>query len=376
MKNKKLLILFVAIAMLVISVGVTASAYLGKNDVFYEETVSGIKDNSVFISGENVNSMASVNGMLLAAGNTVTMDGDCEYIMGAGRDVILNGISKKDAMLAGYSITIDGKVNRDVFAAAKTVKITGEVGRSLYACAETIVIEGEVDGDLHLAASKITVSDNAVIKGKMYYNSDSETIIPSNVFENAVAFDNSTVDEDSDLASNNVFDDIFGNVINYVGFVAIAFILLLFTPLWEKLDHEYYGVSFREYAKTFGIGFGVLAGVPLAFILLMLTIIGMRLAVVLLMIYVAVIIVAPIFFAFFIGMIIWRKLFKKTPCYWAELPVGLLIVGTAAAIPVLSFVVGIISIPLGLGVIILLLGKSREVSNVSDIKIIEENKEN
>lgn len=376
MKNKKLLILFVAIAMLVIGIGVTASAHLGQNDVFYEENVSGIKDNSVFVAGECVNSKASIKGMLLAAGNTVTMDGDSEYIMGAGRDLLLNGIAKNDAMLAGYSITVNGKVNRDIFAAANTVTVTGEVGRSIYACADTIVIDGKVNGDLHLNASNITVSDNAVINGKIYYNSDSETVIPSNIFEKTVTFDNPTTDEETDSSSNDIISDIIRKVISYAGFVAIAFVLLLFTPLWETLDRKYYGESFGQYAKAFGIGFGVLAGVPLAAVLLMITSVGMRLSFVLLLVYVSVIIISPIFFGFFIGMLIWRKLFKKATCYWAELPVGLLIVRIAAAIPVLSFIVGIVSIPLGLGVMILLLGKYGKVSKVNEIPMIEENKEN
>lgn len=371
MKSKKILFLVVAVAMTVIGICITVSANFGQNDVFYEETVSGIKDNSVFVAGENVNSKASVKGMLLAAGNTVTMDGDSEYIMGAGRDLLLNGISKNDVMLAGYSITVNGKVNRDIFAAANSITITGEVGRSIYACADTIVIDGKVNGDLHLNASNITVSDNAVINGKMYYNSNSETVIPSNIFENAVTFDNPTTDEETD-SSNDIIGDIFGKVISYVGFVAIAFVLLLFTPLWETLDRKYYGASFGQYAKAFGIGFGVLAGVPLAAILLMISSIGLRLLFVLLLAYIAVIIIAPIFFGFFVGMIIWRKLFKKAPCYWVELPIGLLVVRIAAAIPVLSFIVGIVSIPLGLGVMILLLGKSKKVSNVNEIPMIEE----
>ena len=89
----------------------------------------------------------------------------------------------------------------------------------------------------------------------------------------------------------------------------------------------------------------------------MLTRVGLRLAFVLLFVYVAVIIAAPVFLGFFFGMLIWRGALKKAPCYFAELPIGILVWRLAACIPGLSFAVGLVAVPLGLGVITLLLGK-------------------
>ena len=58
----------------------------------------------------------------------------------------------------------------------------------------------------------------------------------------------------------------------------------------------------------------MLAGLPVAAILLMLTRVGLRLAFVLLFVYVAAIIAAPVFLGFFLGMLIWRGALKKAPC--------------------------------------------------------------
>ena len=138
---------------------------------------------------------------------------------------------------------------------------------------------------------------------------------------------------------------------------ALAFVLLWLTPLWETVDKKYCGAPFASYASAFGIGFAVLAGLPVAAILLMLTRVGLRLAFVLLFVYVAAIIAAPVFLGFFLGMLIWRGALKKAPCYFAELPIGILVWRLAACIPGLSFAAGLVAVPLGLGVITLLLGK-------------------
>ena len=101
----------------------------------------------------------------------------------------------------------------------------------------------------------------------------------------------------------------------------------------------------------------VLAGVPLAAILLFISNVGVRLALIVLFLYAAAIIAAPVFLGFFLGALLWRGAMKKAPCYYAELAIGILVWRVAASVLGLSFAVGLVSVPLGLGVVTLLLGK-------------------
>ena len=101
----------------------------------------------------------------------------------------------------------------------------------------------------------------------------------------------------------------------------------------------------------------MLAGVPLAAILLFISNVGVRLALIVLFLYAAAIIAAPVFLGFFLGALLWRGAMKKEPCYYAELAIGILVWRIAASVPGLSFAVGLVSVPLGLGVVTLLLGK-------------------
>ena len=144
---------------------------------------------------------------------------------------------------------------------------------------------------------------------------------------------------------------------SFAGVLLLAYVLLWLTPLWETVDRKYYGAPFGRYARAFGIGFAVLAGVPLAAILLFISNVGVRLAPIVLFLYAAAIIAAPVFLGFFLGALLWRGAMKKAPCYYAELAIGILVWRIAASVPGLSFAVGLVSVPLGLGVVTLLLGK-------------------
>ena len=113
--------------------------------------------------------------------------------------------------------------------------------------------------------------------------------------------------------------------LSFAGVLLLAFVLLWLTPLWETVDRKYYGAPFGRYAKAFGIGFAVLAGVPLAAILLFISNVGVRLALIVLFLYAAAIIAAPVFLGFFLGALLWRGAMKKAPCYYAELAIGILV---------------------------------------------------
>ena len=76
------------------------------------------------------------------------------------------------------------------------------------------------------------------------------------------------------------------------------------------LNHDVSGatvllVENEDTNKAFGIGFAVLAGVPLAAILLFISNVGVRLALIVLFLYAAAIIAAPVFLGFFLGALLW-----------------------------------------------------------------------
>ena len=364
MKCKKLVSLFLC---LLLAMALAVPACAAMEDVFAEGIAEGDRDGSLFLSGETVHSSAAVNGILLAAGRTVGVDGAGAYAMAAGYDVALGGTVENDAFLAGYSVGVDGAAARDVFAAARSITVSGTVGRDLYAAADSVTVTGTIGGDLYITAQSIIIGENAVIGGRLHCNADAQRSVPAEV-ERGAELSETMLPDEAEISVPEVPEEVTGiltgalvlqKLLSYAGVLLIAFVLLWLTPLWETVDRKYYGAPFGRYAKAFGIGFAVMAGVPLAAILLFISGIGVRLAFVVLLLCAAAIIASPVFLGFFLGALLWRGAMKKKPCYYAELAIGILLWRLVTCVPGLSFAVGLVAVPLGLGVVTLLLGKGK-----------------
>ena len=328
-----------------------------------DDYAEGEVDASVFLAGQNTENNAHIQGLLCSAGYKVNSTGVSEYLIAAGYDIAVGGAAVKDAVLAGCNIEISGNIGRDVYAFGKNISISGTIGRNAKLAADSVSINGTVLGDLDITAGTILISENAVISGKLRYNSDADIVAPEKALQDAEIFESDVTDteffEEQPSATDLLLDAIKGIVFSYVGVLAVAMLLLWLTPLWETVDKKYENASFGKYAAAFGIGFAVLVALPLASVILMVTGFGLRLGFTLLMLYLAAMAVSPVFLSYILGKLLWRKAFKKAVNYPAELAIGVLAWRILASVPLLSFLVGFISIPFGIGVFVLLLGKKK-----------------
>lgn len=328
-----------------------------------KESLDGDYDATVFLAGENPASTADVKGILFAAGKNVNVSGSGEYAFLAGSTVTLSGDVSRDAFVAGQTLYFTGDCARDMAAAGSTLEIRGSVGRDLLAAAKTIVLSGHVGGDVSLSAESITVAEGASIDGTLSYNSSASISAPAEILARAQAYEDRQDGGDEIAAAQPrsvpALAKLKSAVFGFVGVLVIAYFLLWLTPLWEKLDADYAGKAFGTYAASFGIGFGVLAGVPIAAILLMVTGCGLRPALALLFVYCAALAASPVFLSFFLGSLLWRRALKKARHYWAELAVGALLWAVLTALPFVSFPAKLVTAALGLGVPARMLGKKR-----------------
>ena len=328
-----------------------------------DDYAEGDVDASVFLAGQNTENNAHIQGLLCSAGYKANSTGVSEYLIAAGYDIAVGGAAVKDAVLAGCNIEISGNIGRDVYAFGKNISISGTIGRNAKLAADSVSINGTVLGDLDITAGTILISENAVISGKLRYNSDADIVAPEKALQDAEIFESDVTDteffEEQPSATDLLLDAIKGIVFSYVGVLAVAMLLLWLTPLWETVDKKYENASFGKYAAAFGIGFAVLVALPLASVILMVTGFGLRLGFTLLMLYLAAMAVSPVFLSYILGKLLWRKAFKKAVNYPAELAIGVLAWRILASVPLLSFLVGFISLPFGIGVFVLLLGKKK-----------------
>ena len=186
MKCKKLVSLFLS---LLLATALAVPACAAFEDVFADGSADGTRDGSLFLSGETVRSSAAVNGVLLAAGRTVGVNGTGAYVMAAGYEVTLGGTAENDAFLAGYSIGVNGAAQRDVFAAGQSITVDGTVGRDLYAAANTVTITGSVGGDVYVSAENVVIGDGAKIGGRLHCNASALRSVPDGIADSAELYD-------------------------------------------------------------------------------------------------------------------------------------------------------------------------------------------
>lgn len=330
---------------------------------FSDSSISGEHDATVFLAGSNPVSTAKIKGILFGAGNTVSAGGESEYAFLAGNNVALNGDCSRDAFIAGNNVGFSGSVGRDLYAAGNLLNIRGPIGRDVFAGGKVINLGGEIGGDVYLDADEIQLSDTLMIHGTLRINSSASVTGPKELIAGAEIYEDSH--EDSSPISVTVdtrpspLSKLKSHIFSAVGLLLIAYFFLWLTPLWEKIDSDYTGADFGKYAATFGIGLGVLLALPIAAILLMITGIGLRPAFVLLFVYIAALIASPIFLGFILGSLLWRKVFKQKRNYWAELPIGIILLRLVTLLPYVHFPVTLISAAFGLGCVARLLGKKR-----------------
>lgn len=81
-----------------------------------------------------------------------------EFRSGDSPDVPKTETIKDDLYIAGGTVTIDGRVTGDVIAAAGDVKVAGQVGGSLQVIGGRIEISGVVTGTVRIISGDVTVS--------------------------------------------------------------------------------------------------------------------------------------------------------------------------------------------------------------------------
>ena len=325
-----------------------------------DSTLDGEQEATVFLAGSSPASKADVQGILFAAGNAVTGAGSAEYAFLAGNMVTLSAACERDAFAAGNVVDFTGSVGRDLLIAGRTVSLSGSVGRDLLAAGSAVSVSGSVGGNVTLRGDEILIADGAEIAGVLRYNRSAKISAPAELLARAETYEDQPAEVPAvEVKESSPLSGVKSRVFGYLGLVLLAFALLWLTPLWEKLDSVYTGAPFGRYAAAFGIGLAVLAGLPIAAILLMITGVGLRAAFVLVLLYVAAILAAPAILGFFLGALCWRGLFRQKRSYWAELPIGLLVWRLLTLIPYAKGVTALVAIPLGLGVFTLLLGKKK-----------------
>lgn len=305
---------------------------------------------SNIIFGNKVETNGEVKGINLIFGNNIISRTNNDYGFIFGNNVTISGTTNNDGAIFGNNVTIDNTTNigRDVAIFANTVTISGNLGRNAEIYASNVNIKGAtIAGNITIHADTITIDASTTIKGTLKY--------PNNIDEN-----NLTIEKGSSITNIKMYEEsdnegevevstiIWQKLTSLIGILIIFSAIYLIIPsLYEKLD--------RNIPKNLGYGIITLLLVPIAILLLLISVFGVSFGILLLVLYILIIATSTVLVGPLLGELIYNKLTtNKSNKYLVGL-LGITILYILKQIPILGWLVTFLTISLAFGLILSLL---------------------
>ncbi len=323
----------------------------------------------------------------------------------AGNMLSINQNIKKDLLAAGNIITISNSVEDDLWAVGNTIVVRGDVGGSLRAAGSNLLIEGSVKEDVLVAGGNVTIAKSAAIGGDLIVaggNLVVEGPVAGNILVNGGQLTiNSKV---GGLVKGTITDQLklgamaeiakdlaykspkelemadgakvlgktdyqkieyktgAGKQKSLAGLFTLGLLIkllatlvagLVLVYLLRQLTEPVVKKSLTHFWSSLGFGFAALILMPIAAIILFLTIIGSWLGGFVLLVYGLMMMLATPLAGIIAGS--WLlKLIKKKPEYhpdWLAVVIGVVVLGLIALIPVVGWIICLIFFLISLGAI-------------------------
>ncbi|NEU55393.1 polymer-forming cytoskeletal protein [Halorussus sp. MSC15.2] len=286
----------------------------------------------------------TVNESVRAFGGTVVVRGTVNGDLSAmGGNVNVEGRVNGDLQAASGNVRINGTVTGDVSAAGGNVVLSesGRVGGQLDAGAGSVVLDGEVGGDAQIGADTITLGPTAVIGGDLTYDGNLDRA------DGARVAGEIRQDSSPDAAvgpAGLVVPKWLAGVYGFLANLVLGAILLLAFPRFSNGTAER---AADNPLRSGGIGLLSFVGIPVLFVLLLISLVGIPLGLLVVLLYPLVLWVGYVYGAFSLGA--WGLGLADTDSRWLALAAGLLAVSVVGFVPILGGIVQFLVLLVGVG---------------------------
>jgi hypothetical protein len=247
---------------------VAGNAFLTGGEVTVEAPVAG----GTFAAAAHVDIQSPVGKSLYAAGGSVTVSSSVHHaawLLGDTIDITPGASIGGPTSLAGRTVTLDGEAQGPVAIAARDVAINGRVA-----------------GDIEVSAQRIEVGPEARIGGKLRYRSgEVPQVAPGAQIAGGLEQLPARGARFGWHERTRRATSESGHGLWFGGSFVIGALMLLIGPAFMS---ETSLIARREWAQSLGIGLIVLVTVPVAVLMLFITLIGIPVGLVAIAVYAAV----------------------------------------------------------------------------------------
>ncbi|HME32603.1 MAG TPA: polymer-forming cytoskeletal protein, partial [Terriglobales bacterium] len=320
-------------------------------------------EDTLLASGNIVLVEGVVNGDLLAFGGTVEVRGTVKGdLVSFAKRIVVSGTVEGNIFDLSNSLDLDGQLGHSIYGLMQSLRVNdrgrvgegvvvgggditleGEVNRSVTIYAGNADVSGSVGRGLAMAGDNLTLTSTARIGGnlsarvrnlKNVHIADGATITGTRVLQ---------VRERENRFTRPKF--YFFQAVWLAAAMLVGWLGLVLFPSFFQASTHAVGAGWR----SLGLGFAVLAGVPVAIILAAITLVGLPASLMLLMVYLAAIYLAKVWVGAFLGQMLLKPTGVTKSDWMLGLLVGLLILTVVGFIPYLGGLVHLGVVCLGLG---------------------------
>lgn len=306
---------------------------------------------NLILAGNNVNRSDDVkSGLMLVAGNTLSLDTNSEYGFIFGNTVSFSGRSEHDLYFAGNTITLEksAEIGRDVYAAGNILSIYTDVAGDVSATAGTVVLRDvKISGNLNLDVENLRVEGEVAVAGTVNYNDDANVSGLNQLKSGKI----DTYHIDKPDAKMIMVARIYAQIFSAAAlFLVMVVIVACYGKAHDKI---------AEKAEPNGFGMALAAGlvalivVPVVAIFALISLIGAPLGVIAIVLYIIALYLAKGFAGIWLGHLLLEKVFKvKGSNAYLEALLGIVLISALSLVPWVGSLVTFLSVALGLGLIL------------------------
>ncbi len=335
-----------------------------KSDVYLtgdNVTIDYIIDGNLFVVANHVTINSQVGGDAFICANTVTI-GEDGYVFSnlftLSKNVIIQGVVY-DLYSASENTTISGYVYRDIRVGANTVTLSGTIGRNAYIDCNHLDFVQNTDTNREEQTNE--TPQNAAINGNLKYSAKQEVSIPEGIVTGETTFEKEVFFE------GNTFQKQIMSLGTFLATVIIIWLLCLWlAPKFLKNN-----ISLLTTKKILPvIGFGILTPIVgiLAAILLFTLGLTSNIALLLIITLIILMMISTSIFIITINNIICKQFnIEKRIITFGMLVACTIVLWLLNLIPVISSIIGFITVVLGLGMIISNLVFKNKTENIAKV---------
>lgn len=340
---------------------VSSSLFVAGSSIVIDGKVQG----DVFCAGQNITINGTVDGDVICAGQSITINGNVGgSVRIAGNSLVIAGKVSRNVMAAGANLNIApqatigwdlqfgsaftdirGKINRDVDGAGANALIAGNIGRNVY-----LALDDNRQKNNQEATPTLTIAKEAVINGNLTYEAKTEAKIESgstikgSVEKKDLKWQTKKIDKKAGATAW-----LWGKIISIFAALVIGLILVSWLPkVVEGINEK----MMEKKLASLGWGFVILILTPIAFIILMITMIGIPLGLIIFGLWLLIMYPAKILASIALGRKITDKcklLKRYHGSLMASMVFGVIICWLIFSIPVVGWFLCFLAIIWGIG---------------------------